>query len=103
MVVGCQTAPDAVVITVKDNGIGITPEDQRRVFEKFQRGTDPQIQTITGTGLGLFTAREIVRRHGGDIEVLSDKGAGSTFLVKLPHPGSRASTLSTAQIGGPRG
>lgn len=103
VVVGCQVSPESVTITVKDNGIGITPQDQARVFEKFQRGTDPEIQNITGTGIGLFTAREIIRRHGGDIELISEKGAGSTFMARLPHRESRASALSTAQTGGEHG
>ena len=103
VVVGCQVSADSVVITVKDNGIGISTEDQARVFEKFQRGTDPEVQNITGTGIGLFTAREIVRRHGGDIELISEKGAGSTFMARLPHRESRASALSTSQTGGEHG
>ena len=103
VVVGCQASAEAVVITVKDNGIGISAADQSRVFEKFQRGSDPDIQNITGTGIGLFTAREIVRRHGGDIELLSEKGSGSTFMARLPHRESRGSALTTAQTGGGHG
>ena len=63
------------------------------------------VLVLDAAGLGLFTAREIVRRHGGDIELISEKGAGSTFMVKLPHQTSRAGALSlgTAQIGGRRG
>ncbi len=103
VIVGCQTSSESITITVKDNGMGIAPQDQARVFEKFQRGSDPEVQNITGTGIGLFTAREIVRRHGGDIELISEKGAGSTFMVRLPHRESRASAMSTDQTGGARG
>ena len=92
--VGCQVAADVVVLTFKDNGIGIDPAEHVKVFEKFQRGSNPEVQGESGTGIGLYTAREIVRRHGGDIEVLSEKGNGSTFMVRLPHRESRAAAVS---------
>ncbi len=96
IIVACQQADDCVMITVKDNGIGIAPKDHARIFEKFQRADDPDVQTITGTGVGLYTAREVVRRHGGDITLLSEKGSGSTFMVKLPHQMSRATAMSVS-------
>jgi len=97
VIVGCQFTADAAVLTFKDNGIGIDAADHARIFEKFQRADDPAVQQETGTGIGLYTAREIVRRHGGDIELISAKGQGSTFLVRLPHRGGRATALSTTQ------
>ena len=95
VIVGCKIGASNAIITVKDNGIGISPEDQRRVFEKFQRGDDPDVQNQTGTGIGLYTAREIVRRHGGEIELMSERGSGSTFIVKLPHVQSRAGAVTS--------
>jgi len=95
VVVGCQVAADQVVLTFKDNGIGIDPSEHVRVFEKFQRGSNPEVLNESGTGIGLYTAREIVRRHGGDIELLSEKDKGSTFLVRLPHRETRAAALTT--------
>ncbi|MFQ5462340.1 MAG: sensor histidine kinase, partial [Phycisphaerae bacterium] len=94
--VGCQVNSDGVVITVKDNGVGISPEDQPRVFEKFYRAEDEAVQTETGTGIGLYTARAIARRHGGDIELLSAKGEGSTFMLKLPHKTTRETSPAGA-------
>ena len=82
--VGCQNTDEHLLITVKDNGIGIDKLEQDHVFEKFHRSKDPAVQAETGTGIGLTTAREIARRHGGDIELVSEKGKGSTFVVKLP-------------------
>ncbi len=96
VIIGCQFSGDAVVITFKDNGMGIDPADHGRIFEKFQRGRDAETQSETGTGIGLYTAREIVRRHGGDIELISRKGEGATFLVRLPHRESRAIAMTTA-------
>lgn len=89
VVVGCKAAEGETVITVKDNGIGIDPLDHGRIFERFQRGSDADAQAQTGTGIGLYTAREIVRRHGGEIELISSKGNGSTFLVRLPRAARR--------------
>lgn len=97
VIAACQFSSDAALISVKDNGIGIAPEDHGRVFEKFQRANDPAVLAETGTGIGLYTSREIVRRHGGEIEVISAKGEGSTFMVRLPHKESRAAALSTGK------
>ena len=97
VVVGCQFKSEEVVITFKDNGIGIAPEDHERVFEKFQRANDPEVLEEAGTGIGLYTAREIVRRHGGDITLMSNKGEGTTVVVSLPHEETRASARSVTQ------
>ncbi len=96
VVVGCQAGNSEALITVKDNGIGIDPADQARIFDKFQRSVDAEVQNQPGTGIGLYTAREIVRRHRGEIELMSEKGQGSTFVVRLPQKESRGGSLSAA-------
>ena len=69
-------------ISVQDQGPGIAFGDQKRIFERFERGfTDRE---ISGLGLGLFIAREITERHGGRILLESQPGQGSTFIVELP-------------------
>jgi len=73
-----------VSISVTDTGIGISPEDAERIFERFYRAKDPRVAKITGTGLGLTLAREVVRMHGGDITVESQIDQGSTFTMTLP-------------------
>jgi signal transduction histidine kinase len=73
-----------VEISVRDHGIGIPPREQRRIFEKFVRGSAARERNIRGTGLGLAIARQIVRAHGGDITVESEVDEGSTFRVRLP-------------------
>jgi PAS domain S-box-containing protein len=71
-------------ISVADEGIGIAPGEQRRIFEKFYR-VDPNMERgIGGTGLGLYISRELVRRVGGRIHVESMPGRGSTFWIELP-------------------
>jgi signal transduction histidine kinase len=75
-------ANGSVVVSVRDHGPGIKPDDQRLIFEKFGRVAAGN--TKPGTGLGLFIARSIVETHGGTIAISSALGRGSTFTVKLP-------------------
>jgi signal transduction histidine kinase len=72
------------VIGVRDWGIGIDLDDQRRIFEKFYRVARPENRLIPGTGLGLTLVDHIVRAHHGRVEVDSTPGAGSTFRIHLP-------------------
>ncbi len=69
-------------VVVRDEGIGIAPEDQARIFERFERAASDR--HFGGLGLGLWLAREIVEAHGGRIEVESRSGAGTAFTVFLP-------------------
>lgn len=71
-----------VLLTVKDQGQGISDEDQKRIFHRFQRAV--AASEVSGLGLGLYIAREIVEGHGGKISVKSDLGKGSVFTVQLP-------------------
>jgi two-component system, OmpR family, sensor histidine kinase MtrB len=74
---------DDAVVAVRDQGIGISDEDQRKLFEPFQRAGLSK-ETIPGVGLGLFVVRRIVEAHGGRIELESTRGEGSHFLVRIP-------------------
>ncbi|RMO94550.1 Sensor histidine kinase/response regulator [Pseudomonas syringae pv. philadelphi] len=69
-------------IEVTDQGIGITPENQKRIFQQFERVTTNH--AVAGLGLGLFISEQIVMAHGGRIEVESEEGVGSTFRIRLP-------------------
>jgi NO-binding membrane sensor protein with MHYT domain/signal transduction histidine kinase len=71
----------AVRLVVRDHGIGIAPEDQHRIFERFERAAS---RNFGGLGLGLYIARQIVEAHGGRIQVSSELGVGSSFTVELP-------------------
>ncbi|HHJ52364.1 MAG TPA: HAMP domain-containing histidine kinase [Caldithrix abyssi] len=72
-------------IDVSDNGIGIRPKDQKKIFNKFQRLANADNPNVKGTGLGLYWAREIIREHGGTISVHSPgEGKGTTFTIRLP-------------------
>jgi signal transduction histidine kinase len=69
-------------ISVNDHGIGIAPEDQERIFERFERAVP--LQHYGGFGIGLWVAKRVVEAHGGTISVSSAPGKGSTFVVTLP-------------------
>jgi signal transduction histidine kinase len=73
-----------VRINVRDNGIGLSPDEQARLFDKFFRARLPATQGVEGTGLGLPITRLLVEMHGGRITVTSAPGEGSTFSFTLP-------------------
>ena len=73
--------------SVTDTGTGISPDDRQRIFTRFFRSDASRERTSGGTGLGLAIAKAIVTAHGGDIEVTSELGSGSTFAVVLPNGG----------------
>ncbi|MBD1936982.1 ATP-binding protein [Microcoleus sp. FACHB-68] len=73
---------DQAVFYIEDKGIGITPEDQKRLFETFHRGTN--VGMISGTGLGLAIVKRAVDLHRGEISCQSEVGAGTAFTVTLP-------------------
>lgn len=71
-------------IYVEDNGLGIGPEDQSQIFERFYRVRRPETESIEGTGLGLAIVKSLVEAHQGKIDLKSELGQGSTFRVTLP-------------------
>jgi PAS domain S-box-containing protein len=75
---------DRAIVEVEDSGIGIAPQEQERLFERFFRASGAVERVIPGVGVGLTIARAIVEAHGGDIAVTSREGAGTTFTVTLP-------------------
>jgi signal transduction histidine kinase len=81
---GVKATGGQLQISVEDTGIGISKEDIPKLFDKFFRSSDPRVLEVTGTGLGLSLANEIVRLHGGRISVESELNKGSTFLVTVP-------------------
>lgn len=75
---------DKVRVSVTDSGIGISEVDQGHLFSAFHRSGNPEALSIPGTGLGLAISKRIAELHGGDIEVDSELGRGSTFTLILP-------------------
>ena len=81
---GLESHPDHVILIVKDNGLGIPPQDMPFIFDRFYRSRRDELSRIEGNGLGLAITRGIVERHGGEINVQSELDQGSTFTVILP-------------------
>ncbi len=79
-----RVTPDAVLLTVTDEGIGIAPAEQTRVFDAFYRVDDAPTRRTQGTGLGLYLAKAVVEAHGGHIWVESEPGQGAAFSFSLP-------------------
>jgi signal transduction histidine kinase len=77
-----------VAIAVRDEGAGISRDEQTSIFEQFVRGSAARTLNVKGTGIGLSMVRHIVRAHGGDIRLTSEVGRGSTFVVLLPAAGA---------------
>ncbi|NOR15559.1 MAG: hypothetical protein GQ544_07635 [Candidatus Aminicenantes bacterium] len=75
---------DLLILEVKDQGIGIPPDELDKVFDKFYQGRSAQKLTVKGTGLGLTLVKHIVEAHGGKISVESMVGEGTTFSLTLP-------------------
>lgn len=73
-----------VYISVNDTGIGISKEDQTKIFDRFYRAEDEIVQKVSGTGLGLAIVRSLVEMHNGQLTVESSPGVGSTFTFNLP-------------------
>ncbi|AZZ37590.1 hypothetical protein CIK05_12570 [Bdellovibrio sp. qaytius] len=77
-----RTEGSNVIFSVKDNGIGISPDFQKRMFNKFERGVSSR--SYGGLGLGLYIVHEIIRSHGGSVTVDSLPGKGSEFIFQVP-------------------
>jgi len=86
----------AVAIAVDDHGAGMIPAFTERVFDRFWRADPSRKRTIGGTGLGLSISREDAVLHGGSLEVWSEPGIGTRFVVTLPR--RRGATITTSPI-----
>ena len=80
-------APDEkrIVLRVQDQGVGIPPDDMKRIFKRFYRVTHRSLAHVKGTGLGLFIVKAIAQKHGGKVFAQSDgEGQGTTIVLELP-------------------
>lgn len=91
--VGVHIDGDAVEIAVTDQGIGISPDDRERIFERFFRADEARSRRTGGTGLGLAIVKHATYRHGGEVRVWSRPGRGSTFTMRLPRIPAPEETL----------
>ena len=82
--VGVRAKEGLIAISVTDQGEGLSPEDQERVFERFYRVDAARSRHTGGTGLGLSIVKHVVSNHGGEVTLWSQPGQGSTFTLRLP-------------------
>lgn len=90
-----------VRVRVRDNGIGIPPEDQSRVFEEFHRAGNVGAARASGSGLGLAFVKELVGRYGGGIDIESAVGVGTSIFVRLPRAASGSARSAPPRHGLP--
>jgi signal transduction histidine kinase len=90
IVVGAKRGDESILVSVQDNGLGISRENQKLLFERHRRIPREEHKKVKGTGLGLFIVRSVAQRHGGDAWVESTEGKGSTFFISIPLSGSNA-------------
>lgn len=79
-----ENIKDMILVKIKDNGLGMSKVAQKRVFEKFYREHTGDLHNVKGHGLGLAYVKRIVEDHNGQVYVESEKGKGSTFIIKIP-------------------
>jgi signal transduction histidine kinase len=90
-----RAASDRIAIVIRDQGLGVHPDERREIFRKFVRGGRATELGIKGTGLGLALVRHIVTAHGGSVHLDSEEGRGSTFTIELPQAPSDVEAPST--------
>jgi PAS domain S-box-containing protein len=85
--VDCRLSGDKVIVSVKDEGMGIEPYDLNKIFDRYYRVEATHMRHIAGFGIGLYLSAEIIKRHDGEIWAESESGKGSTFYFSLPVAG----------------
>ena len=82
--IACRQHEAMVQLSVKDEGVGIKPQDVGRLFERYYRVENENISMVSGFGIGLYLCSEIIQRHNGHIWLESEVGRGSTFYFTIP-------------------
>ena len=83
-VVRNQNDENSVVVTITDTGVGMSPEDLGRIFEKYKQSKSKSVRGGAGTGLGLYIVKQVIEAHGGTVTVSSLQGIGTSMVLTLP-------------------
>ncbi|MFL6861969.1 MAG: sensor histidine kinase, partial [Allosphingosinicella sp.] len=89
---------DSARIIISDNGRGIAPADQARVFDRFQRTVEGRGEEQAGIGVGLPLARQFVEAHGGTVQLQSREGEGTTVIIRLPRTAEQSADFAAARV-----
>ena len=84
IIIQVRATENHVFISITDTGIGISQDNQDKIFDRFFRSDDPDVQKVPGTGLGLAIVQSLIQMHGGHLQLESEIGKGSTFTFNLP-------------------
>jgi two-component system sensor histidine kinase SenX3 len=90
--VGVRKQDELVLLSVTDTGYGVSPENQKHLFERHVRIPRREHKKVKGSGLGLFIVRSVAQRHGGNAWVESSENQGSTFFMSIPLNGENLLT-----------
>ena len=82
--IDCENKENHIFVRVKDNGFGISSNDQLKIFKQFERGAEIKRNQISGFGIGLNYVQQVIEAHKGTVTVLSQEGVGSEFIITLP-------------------
>jgi len=85
IIISTNDTEKGIEITIKDNGIGITKDNQRKIFDKFYRVPTGNVHNVKGFGLGLSYVKAVIFKHNGIINVTSELGKGSSFIIIMPY------------------
>ena len=85
ILISCSVENGRLLLSIRDNGFGIGKDDQKNIFKIFRRGTKIEGKQIKGFGIGLYYVQKVIEAHRGKVNILSEEGIGSEFIIDIPN------------------